>query len=92
MLQILAQGLETFPWDKAIGLSGGAAWALVAYLFLSDRIRPTASAQREIDAWQRLYEAEKSRADKCDQRLVESLQIARQSVNMTESVIKKSGT
>ena len=95
----LAQAAADIPWDKLSGLTGTAVLAFVVWLFLSNRICTTTTAQREIDAsrreaevWKEIARQQAERADKCEERMLASAQIARQSVEVAEKAVHKAGS
>jgi hypothetical protein len=83
----LAQASDGFPWKDVIGASGLSAWVVMAGLFVADKIRTTAGATREIDAWRELYKQQVERADKAEERMLQSLQIVRKGVEATEKAL-----
>lgn len=95
-LLTLAQGID-LPWEKIAGLSGASVLGLVGWLFLTDRIRATSVAEKQIQAainnaeiWRQLYYETVRRAEKSEEMVRESVGIAAKGVEAVEKVVQKS--
>jgi hypothetical protein len=83
LAQLLSQA-DGIPWKEALAWTGGASWIVLAWLFITNRIRTTDGAKIEIDRAYELLKQQTERADKCDERMVAAMKLADRFGNVAE--------
>lgn len=83
------------PWKEILAWTGGAAWIVLSYLFITNKVRTSDSAQkeydrieaghkRELDKAYQLLQQQTERADRCEERMIQSLNFADRATKMAE--------
>lgn len=87
-MYLLAQLESTSTW---VGLTGATAWATLAYLFVTNRICTQANADKQIadwrsfaEAYQKVAQLERDRADKCEARMLNFYSLAERATVFAE--------
>jgi hypothetical protein len=79
--------VEFLTWQNLVAVSGGAAWATIAGLFIFDKIRSTAGAQLEIDRAYEIARIEREGRERWEQAALTSFNQAAKATEVTEKVV-----